>query len=57
MNNIHRNIKSLPFEQRQELLTALKSRFEKHMHRHAGLEWAKVQARLDSNPQKTLVAQ
>ena len=38
--------------QRDELLKALKARFEKHMNRHAGLEWAKVQARLEAHPEK-----
>jgi len=33
-------------KQREELLSLLKTRFEKHMARHKGLEWAKVQARL-----------
>lgn len=35
-------------KQREELLKALKTRFEKNMNRHRGLEWAKVQARLGS---------
>jgi hypothetical protein len=38
--------------QRDDLLKALKSRFEKHMNRHKGLEWAKVQARLEANTKK-----
>ena len=38
--------------QREELLRALKARFEKNMDRHKGLEWAKVQARLDANTEK-----
>jgi hypothetical protein len=38
--------KQLAPEQREELLTALKARFEKNMNRHKGLEWAKVQAKL-----------
>lgn len=33
-----------------ELLLALKTRFEKNMHRHKGIAWAEVQTRLDSNP-------
>ena len=37
--------------QRQELLKTLKTRFEKNMHRHKGLEWAKVQARLEARPE------
>lgn len=39
-------------KQRDELLKTLKARFEKHMHRHRGLDWAKVQARLDAHPAK-----
>jgi Protein of unknown function (DUF4256) len=39
-------------EQRQELLTALKTRFEKNTNRHQGLEWANVQARLEGNTEK-----
>jgi class 3 adenylate cyclase len=35
-----------------ELLNTLKDRFEKNMHRHAGLEWRKVQARLEAQPEK-----
>jgi len=55
MNNIHNNKKKpayrtgrLPQEQYEELLKTLKDRFEKNMNRHKGLEWAKVQAKLDS---------
>ena len=40
-------IKKLSSEQRQEILKVLKARFEKNMNRHKGLEWAKVQARLE----------
>ena len=39
-------------EQREELLRALKARFEKNMNRHKGLEWTKVQARLEANTEK-----
>ncbi len=46
------NKKELLTEQREELLIKLKARFEKNMSRHQGLEWAKVQARLDANPEK-----
>lgn len=35
--------------EREELLPALKARFEKHMHRHTGVAWADVQARLEAN--------
>jgi len=39
-------------EQREELLGTLKTRFEKNMSRHKGLEWAKVQARLEAHAEK-----
>lgn len=42
------NKKELPPKKREELLRILKDRFEKNMNRHKGLEWANVQARLDS---------
>jgi len=45
MSKINSNKKKLSPEQREELLRALKARFEKNMNRHKGLEWAKVQAR------------
>ena len=44
--------KELSREQRDELLTTLKARFEKNMDRHQGLAWAKVQARLEANPER-----
>jgi Protein of unknown function (DUF4256) len=51
--NIMKNDKKkLSQEQRKELLSTLKDRFEKNMKRHKGLEWAKVQARLEANPEK-----
>jgi hypothetical protein len=43
---------ALPAGRREELLKILKSRFEKNMNRHKGLEWAKVQARLEANTGK-----
>ena len=52
MNKINSNKKELSREQREELLRALKARFEKNMNRHKGLEWAKVQAKLDVNAEK-----
>ncbi len=39
-------------KQHEELLGALKARFEKNMNRHKGLEWAKVQAKLEANTEK-----
>src|SRR6266480_1301909 len=52
MNNITSNKKQLSPKQREELLSTLKARFEKHMNRHKGLEWAKVQAKLEANTDK-----
>ena len=46
------NKNELSPEQREELLRALKARFEKNMNRHKGLEWAKVQAKLEANTEK-----
>src|SRR5690349_11581952 len=46
------NKKKLSPKEREELLKALKARFEKNMNRHKGLEWAKVQARLEDNTEK-----
>lgn len=37
--------------QREELLRALKARFDKHSKRHKGIEWADVRGRLDANPE------
>ena len=42
--------KQLSARQSEEVMTALKSRFERNMNRHPGLEWAKVQERLHANP-------
>ena len=44
--------KQLPAQQRDELLTTLKARFEKNMNRHKGLEWSRVQVKLESDPEK-----
>ena len=52
MDNINSNKKELSPEQCEELLEALKARFEKNVSRHKSLEWAKVQARLEANPEK-----
>ena len=51
-NASRRPKKELSSEQRQELLGALKARFEKNMSRHQGLAWAEVQARLGANAEK-----
>lgn len=46
------NKKELSPEQSKELLSVLKSRFEKNMSRHHGLDWVKVQIKLESHPKK-----
>src|SRR6185436_15278709 len=44
--------KKLSADQNKELLKILKTRFEKNMNRHKGIEWAKVHARLEANSEK-----
>ena len=52
MNKANGNNRKLSPEQREELLEALRARFDKNMNRHRGLEWAKVQARLEADAGK-----
>ena len=52
MNKTSSAKKQLSPSQRAELLSLLQARFEKNMNRHKALAWAKVQARLDANPEK-----
>jgi hypothetical protein len=47
-----KNKNKLSSQQREELLSVLKARFEKNMRRHKDLEWAKVQAKLEANADK-----
>jgi len=44
--------KALSPTQREELLCALRGRFEKHMNRHPGLVWSKLHTKLEANPEK-----
>lgn len=44
--------KALSPQQSDELLATLKARFEKNTGRHKGIDWAKVQAKLEANPDK-----
>ncbi|GAB1444572.1 DUF4256 domain-containing protein [Flammeovirgaceae bacterium] len=46
-----RNKRELSPKQREELLNMLKARFEQNRYRHKGLEWTKVQAKLEANPE------
>ena len=52
MSNTKNNKKALSPKQREDLLTALKARFDKNMHRHKGLEWSAVLAKLETSPEK-----
>ena len=47
-----KNAKKLPQAQATELLKILKTRFEKNMKRHKGLDWGKIQAKLEASPAK-----
>ncbi len=51
-NEVIRNKRELSPAQSEELLESLKARFEKNLNRHKGLEWAKVQAKLEANAEK-----
>jgi hypothetical protein len=51
MKNVKTKTELSP-KQREELLRALKARFEKNMNRHEGLEWAKIEAKLEANTEK-----
>ena len=52
MNKLQSNKKKLSAAQLEELLKTLKTRFSKNMIRHDGLDWMKVQARLERNTEK-----
>jgi hypothetical protein len=52
MNIMESKIKEISPDHREALLKAVKTRFEKNMHRHKDIEWAKVQAKLEANPEK-----
>jgi hypothetical protein len=52
MDTMKSNKNELSPEEREELLSTLKARFDKNMSRHTGLEWAKVQARLEAHSEK-----
>ena len=52
MNQIKDSKKELSGKQREELLSALHERFEKNLKRHPGLEWSKIQKKLEASPEK-----
>jgi Protein of unknown function (DUF4256) len=52
VNNMKTNKKELSPKQQEQLLSALKNRFEKNQNRHKGLDWAQVQAKLEAHADK-----
>jgi hypothetical protein len=52
MKNTSSKKKKLSSKERDELLGTLRTRFERNMKRHKGLEWAKVQGKLEANAEK-----
>lgn len=52
MNKAARNKRTLSSKQAEDLLRVLEGRFGKNENRHEGLEWARVQGRLQANPGK-----
>jgi hypothetical protein len=44
--------RKLSAQQCEELIKVLKNRFDKNMSRHKGIEWSKVQAKLEANSEK-----
>jgi hypothetical protein len=52
MNKAARNKKELSPKEHDVLLSLLKARFEKNLNRHQGVEWTKVQGKLEASPEK-----
>ena len=52
MKDIKSNKKKLSTDEREELILALRNRFEKNMSRHKTIKWADVEAKLDAHPGK-----
>lgn len=52
MNNKYINKQEISSQQGDELLKTLKTRFDGNIHRHEGIDWAEIQARLEANPDK-----
>jgi hypothetical protein len=48
------NKKQITPTQKEVLLSTLKARFDKNMNRHPGLDWAKIQAKLETQPDKLI---
>ena len=52
MSKTKNNKKKLSAEESEELLLVLRARFEKNMNRHKGIEWNKVETKLEAHPEK-----
>ncbi len=52
MSNIQSNKKELLPKQKEELLKIIQARFEKNMERHMGVEWVKIQTKLEAHTEK-----
>ncbi len=52
LGTVSKKHRKLPLRQQEALLAMVESRFEDNMHRHEGMKWAKVQAKLEANPKK-----
>jgi hypothetical protein len=52
MDEFNKPEKAISLENKKQLLETLKNRFEKNMNRHKGLEWSKIQLKLESNIEK-----
>jgi len=50
--NMKSTKKNLTQSQRDELLITLRKRFEKNINRHKGIEWSKVEAKLEADAEK-----
>lgn len=46
--------KNISFQENDEFLKTLKTRFENNMNRHKGINWDKVHSKLEANPDKLL---
>ena len=51
-NHMNNNERTLSPKQRDELFKTLRARFEKNMNRHKGLDWGKIQAKLETRNEK-----
>ena len=52
MDEFNKLEKRISVENQKKLLDTLQNRFEENMNRHKGLEWSKIQLKLESNSEK-----